>query len=383
MDQTFYLLIIIGILAIVLIIILWLFRKGKAVTGEARTEYIAGLNFLLADEKDKALEKLRSTVRMDTEFIDAYIKIGDILRSQEAADGAIKIHRDLLVRPNLSDNQRIAVNKALAKDYQTAQKFPQALQACDHILDVERGNAWAKDFQLAIFEEMGDWQSAYNVVRKNSKLPKDEKNIRLACYKVEQGRQSVALNQEHDARVHFREAIKLSPDCVQGFLELADSYMRDKRPSDALDALKNLIQKNPNFPELAFARLKHVLFDLGQFGEIEEVYRDLLKSNPQVVEAQLGLAEIYEKKGEIRHAVDVCNKALSYDPDRVDVKLMLVRLQSKLGRDEKAADIASELAGQLLKDRNRYVCNVCNYTNQDYFWHCPQCNSWNTAKRRV
>ncbi len=382
MDQTL-LLIIIGILAIVLIILLWVFRKGKAVTGEARTEYIAGLNFLLSDEKDKALEKLRSTVRMDTEFIDAYIKIGDILRSQGAADGAIKIHRDLLVRPNLGDNQRIAVNKALAKDYRVAKKFPQALQACDHILDVERGNAWAKDFQLAIFEEMGDWQSAYNVVRKNSKLPKEERNTRLACYKVEQGRQSAALNQEHDARTHYREAIKLSSHCVQGFLELADSYMRDKRPADALDALKTLIQKNPNFSELAFARLKHVLFELGQFGEIEEVYRDLLKSNPKVVEAQLGLAEIYEKKGEIRHAVEVCNKALSYGSDRVDVKLMLVRLQSKLGRDEKAAEIASDLAGQLLKDRSRYVCRVCNYTDQNYFWHCPKCNSWNSATRGV
>ncbi len=383
MDQTLLLLIIIGILAIVLILVLWVFRKRKAVTGEARTEYIAGLNFLLSDEKDKALEKLRSTVRMDTEFIDAYIKIGDILRSQGAADGAIKIHRDLLVRPTLSDAQRIAVNKALAKDYQAAQNYHQALQACDYILDVEHGNAWAKDLQLSIFEEMGDWQSAYNAVRKNNKLPKEEKNTRLACYKVEQGRQSAELNHEHDARTHYREAIKLSPDCVQGYLELADSYMREKRASDALDALKTLIRKNPNFSGLAFARLKHVLFELGQFGEIEEVYRDLLKSNPLVVEAQLGLAEIYEKKGEIRHAVEVCSKVLSYEPDRVDVKLMLVRLQSKLGRDEKAAEIAADLAEQLLKDRSSYVCHVCHYTDQEYFWHCPQCNSWNTATRGV
>ena len=228
---------------------------------------------------------------------------------------------------------------------------------------------------------MGDWGAAYEIVRKNSHIPKLEKSTRLAAYKVEQGLQNVRAKREHDGRVCFRDAIREDPACIPAFLELADSYIREERSKDALEVLDDFIKRNPQFADLAFARLKQVLYDLGQFAVMEQIYSELEKDHPAVVAGLLGLADIYEKKGSLNRAIETCNRALAIDPNRLDAKLMLVRLESKMGREEVAADMASELADAILATSNRFVCQKCRHEAVDYFWRCPSCKAWNSAKR--
>ncbi len=373
---------LVGVVTAVLIFLFAVvFRRKGGQKGEAQLNYIAGLNYIIAGEKDKALEKLQATVRLDTDFVDAYVKIGDILRQSGAPDKALKIHRDLAVRPVLPDDQRIGVMKALAQDYQALRQWQQALSACENILSTDRRNQWALDMQLSLYEEMEDWQAAHDIIRKNNRYSKQEKSPRLAAYKVEQGLQNIRAKREHDGRVCFREAIKEDPACIPGFLELADSYIREERSKDALEVLDDFIKRNPRFADLAFARLKQVLYDLGQFAVMEQIYLELEKDHPAVVAGLLGLADIYEKKGELNRAIETCNRALAIDPNRLDAKLMLVRLQSKMGREEAAADMASELANAMLATSNRFICQECRHETVDYFWRCPSCKAWNSAKR--
>jgi len=186
-------------------------------------------------------------------------------------------------------------------------------------------------------------------------------------------------NHEREGRLCFREAIKLDDQCVAAYLELADSYMRENRLDSAVTSLKKLLQKNPGNSNAAFSRLQSLLFDLGHFGEIENVYRQVLEVNPDVADAHQGLAELYGKQGELRKAVEACNRALKIEPHRLDTKAMLVNLNSKLGRPERAAEIASDLAAAIIKNVGRYVCSQCGHSKDDYFSHCPQCSAWNSA----
>lgn len=381
MDQYLPYVIAFAVILIVAVVVVLMRRRNKKAGSDVQNYYIDGLNRLIDGDLDGALEKLRETVKLDTGFVDAYIKIAEIMLKKGAGESAIKVFRDLLVRPNLSKKQQIAINKGLARAHRFTGQYLKALDSCANVILLDKKDRWTREFELDIYEEMGDWQSAFDLVKKNSDIDKNEKNNRLACYKVEQGRQFVELKKERESRIRFREAIKLSPSCVQAYLELSDSYMRENRPSDALNSLKKMVEKNEHFSGLAFVRLKQVLFEMGHFSELEGFFRDLIKSNPEVVDAYVGLAEILEKKGELLEAVAICNKGLSMDEASMDIKLALVRLQSKLGNDDKAAEIASDLAGQLLQDRNNFSCTTCGYRARDYFWHCPQCKSWNSAQR--
>ncbi len=356
-------------------------KRKMSPLNQAHLEYIAGLNHMINGENDKALEHLRKTVRLNTDLIDAYIKIGDILRVQGHADQAVKVHRDLLVREELSDHKRIAIYKSLALDYQQLGSYSQAVDACEQVLSMNKNSQWTKDMLLSVYEEMGDWRNAFALFKKSDKNSKDNKNRILACYKVEEGLSLAALKKEHEARLCFREAIKLDKACAGGYQELADSYIREDRLKDALAALKQLIQRAPEQAYLAFSRLKHVLFDMGQFSEIERLYVDLMKTNPDVIEAYIGLSDLLEKKGELLQAIDVCKKAMEKDDSRLELKIMLIRLRSKLGMKDQAANLAEKLAQEIVADHHNFVCAECNYQSNDYFWHCPECRAWNSAKR--
>ncbi len=377
MDPTLVMSIAVaGVLLLILASIVVRRRRHKS-TGEAQLEYIAGLNYLIQDDYEHALDKLRATVYLDTDYIDAYIKIGDVLRQQGKAENAIKVHRDLLIRPNLTRQNRLDILSSLADDYMAAERWQDALVVADELAGFNTSKTYVRDLKLAIYERMEDWQGAYNTIRKHGRIPERERKFRMAAYKAEQGRQRVRENREHDARLLFRDAIRDDPHFVKAYLELADSYRREQRIKDALGVLRKYVKKSPQNLDLAYSRLKQMMFDLGHFGDLEGLFKEVIGDNPDSIEGHIGMADILERKGELRKAVEMCNRASRLGPDRPDVKLMLIRLDEKLGRTEMASELASELVQQLIENRKKFVCDTCGYAADEYFYRCPRCEDWN------
>jgi lipopolysaccharide assembly protein B len=356
-------------------------RLKPAAPNPAQAEYFSGLSYLISGFKDKALEKFRNTVRFDTEYIDAYVKIGDILRDKDAADRAIKIHRDLLVRANLTVEQQISIHQSLMQDYRALKQWQPALETCNTIIQLDKSNTWALDDQTKIYEEMGDWQNAIDSLKHLDHVSKEDKKKRTAFYRLEQGLALVKEGKEHDGRIRFRDAIREYPDFLPPYMELVDSYMRDDRAKAALTILKKVINEKVAFPEMVFIRLKHVLFELGLYSEMESLYSDVLKEQPQLAEAMLGLAEIYEKKGQTREAADACRRVLANDPNRIDAKLMLLRLYLKMRDTAKANDMLAQIDTQVMTKQVLFRCSACGQRTDSYFHRCPYCQTWDSAKR--
>ncbi|MBN1542969.1 tetratricopeptide repeat protein [candidate division KSB1 bacterium] len=366
--------------AFVLFLLIYSIRRKNRHQTEAQAEYLSGLNSMISGDKKQALAKLRNTVRLDTDFVDAYIKIGDILRDEGEAEKAVKIHRDLLIRPTLSAKQRFEILRSLASDYISDHGWKNALLVLEQILDIDHKNEWALGRQLTVYEEMGDWQGAYDIVKKSNRLGKTERKFRMAAYKLEQGVQLTHLKREHDARLRFRESIKEDATFLPAYLQLADSYIREQRAQDALVVLKKYIRIDPKNSVLIFSRLRQVLFELGHFSDIQTVFFELTRDHPEIVEGHLGLAEIYEKKGEFLRAVDACKRAIAVDPARIDHKLVLIRLYNKLSRQDAAAELANELANTLIEAKKRIVCTACGSVYDEYRYRCASCGRWNALE---
>jgi lipopolysaccharide assembly protein B len=379
-DSIYYIVVLI-ILAAAFLILLAFRRKPKRRTS-VQNDYIAGLHFLLWGDQDRALEKFRDVVRRDTDFIDAYILIGNIFREKGSFENAVKVHRDLLVRPNLPLEQQKNILMNLSQDYYKNGQLKWAQSTCDKIIELDKKDEWAKEFKLTIFEGMGDWQGAFEILRKHSRFAKPARVARLALYKVEQGLQLAALNQEHEARLRYREALKWDEKCFPAFVELAQSYFREKKEEEALTELQRLLQALPEYADVALNTFENVLFEMGRFDEIEKFYRQIVESHPHLIEAYLGLAEIYEKKGELLKAVDLCNQALTHSEDNQKVKLMLIRLNSRLERFEAVAKLANEIAETVLTRKKDFVCSQCDFRRESFFWNCPSCHAWNSAVRK-
>ncbi len=371
--------IVIGIAVVtVLAVIYFIFRSPKQ-KRDATVEYTTALNYLIIGEKNKALEKLREAVRLDTSNIDAYIKIGDILRELGSADRAIKIHRGLTIRRDLTSAKKITILESLIKDYQAADKYDRAIQAGQKLLEISDHNVWAQEIMLQLYEGAEDWEKAFVTLKKIQKVKGQKDSQLLALYKVESGLKLIEQGKERDGRIKFREAIKLDKKCPPAYLYLSDSYIHENRYNDALTELERFSTQAPQLSYLGFARIKNILFHEGIFGEVETILESLLQKNPSIESIRFSLADIYERKGELERAIDLCHEALEQNPDSQLAKRYLAKFLAQKGDNEQALQYALDLAENLMdKKEEQFLCKKCGFVSNVPKWRCPQCHEWNS-----
>lgn len=371
--------IIIVVISIVIVAI-WAYRtKRPSKKKDVSIEYTTALNYLILGEKKKALEKLRETVRHDTSNIDAYIKIGDILRDQGMVDRAIKIHRGLTIRRNLTAGQRIEMLKSLIQDYQALEKYDRALLVCRKLLDLTNDEVWVQEIMLKIYERSADWDKAAETLKKIQKEKGEKDNRLLALYKIEAGLKLIAEKKERDGRIKFREAMRLDKLCAPAYLYLSDSYIRETRYDDALTELKKFVTIVPQYSYLGFARIKEILYEAGIFGEVENIFQSLLLENPENEWMRFSLVDIYERKGEVEKAINLCNNELERNPGSHQAKRYLARLMARIGKRDKALAYALDLNEAMMREReNQFTCKRCSFVSKKPLWHCPECHDWNS-----
>jgi len=343
--------------------------------------YTQGLNSLLAGNKPVALQHFREAVRKDTSNIDAYIKIGDLYRELGQVEKAVNVHRTLTVRSDLKPSERLEILKSLALDYYQAQRPDQALKITEQILQLDKNNVWARELQVQLYEKREAWEQAFETLRELTKLKGEKRDGMLALYKVQEGLRLIRSGSEKEGRICFREAIKLDPTCTPAYLYLGDSYLREERHEDALEVLKNFIEKVPHQSYLAFERMKEALFQIRRFDQIQDYYISILERHPEVTEARFALAEIYEKKGELWKAIDLCQELLEKDPKSRMARQYLVRFFHKAGNDRKAIEEALKIFEEDWERQASFTCKNCGYASKEPFWRCPQCDAWNTSDR--
>ncbi|MBC8182786.1 tetratricopeptide repeat protein [candidate division KSB1 bacterium] len=346
---------------------------------DASLEYTTALNYLISGDKKSALKKLREAVQYNTSNIDAYIKIGDIYREQGFHDRAIKIHRGLTVRRNLTLGQKIDLYKSLIKDYESARKFERAVSVADNLIDLTANEIWAQKIKLKVYENAGKWDDAIEVLKTLQKTAGEKDSCLLALYKVESGARLIRKGKEKEGRVKFREAIKLDKKCPPAHLNLSDSYLKEERYKDALTELKKFMTQDPDKAYLAFNRIKNILFRIGSFGEIETIFIKLLEKNPDNVSIRLALADVYERKGKLNKAIDLCYEALEKNANSNEAKLQLTRFLPRINKKDEALKYALDIIENTCrqKDKNT-ICKECGYLADEPLWRCPNCFNWNS-----
>lgn len=373
------LLIFVIVSALVGVALVMLFRRESAVpSDEAAIDYAQGLNCLLMGDRESALRKLTEAVKKNSDNIDAYLKIGDILRDLGRIEKAINVHKYLTVRPGLSASQHEDILRSLAKDYQAAKDYDKALGVLNQILQEDGSLRWAREMKLKLYEQKEEWDKAFQVYKEFKRNFKETPNGRLALYKVQEGLQLMEGGKAKDGQSRFRDAIKIDPANPAGYLCLADALTEDNRTDDALKVLRDFVMKVPAQSYLAFDRLQDLLYEGGRYGEIETLYHKIIEKQPDNLAARLALVENYEKKGDLSQAIAACSGVLEKDPRNELAKKYLVRLYHKSGDKDRAADQALTLVDDALNQKRLFSCKACEYEAEEPFWRCPECLEWET-----
>jgi len=314
----------------------------KSVTHD-QSQYVEALRNLLDGKHEAAFTKLRQVVAEDTSNIDAYLRLGQILRDHNRPDRALQVHKDLTLRFGLSKQDKISILQQLASDYIALNETQTAQAALKELVSLDPENHWAFTQRLRMEEKMQLWDEAYDTAAQLLKLESNKSKKPLARYKCSLADQLYKKREYHKSRVVYREAIGLDPTCVQAYLAVGDSYGEEERFEDAVNFWMKLITAVPEQAHLVIDRLKNTLFALGRFGDIVEICQTILEHSPKNLEARRALAEFHQKKGDLDAAAEALEQVLEDQPDDAVAALDLVRIYLEQGNHPKLMEFRRAL----------------------------------------
>ncbi len=290
-----------------------------------------------------ALSHLRNVVKQDTNHINAYLQMGDILRGEDNAQAAIKIHQSLTVRPNLSNEIKRDIHKSLALDFKQLGHITKAMGEAEMVLKLDRKNLWANEFLLKIFEQQREWDKAMQTTKAIQKLKQSRDPSQIARFLVYQGMEKLEKGQLKEAESQFQKAVKTSPEFGLPYLRLGDVFAENRDLVKAIENWEKFALLNPEEGRLVYSKIESALFDLGRFSEVEKFYERILEKDPSNLNALTKLANVLEEKGEHNTALNLVEDALSKNGSSVHARLMKLKLSLHVSKPHELSNQIDEV----------------------------------------
>lgn len=288
--------------------------------------YTDALNAIVRGDSKSAIKLLREVVKNDTNHIDAYLQMGEILRGEGNPHQAIKIHQSLTVRPNLDDKLKIDIHRSLALDYLSVNNLIKSKQEAQFILKLEKKNTWALEFLLDIAEIERDWISAAKLAKDIQKITQQKDAGKLAQFQVYEGLDKISKDDRAGAKKCFDKALEIDPNYGQTHRRLGDYYADDRDLINAINHWEQFALLEPKNAGNIFSKIETALYDLGRYSEVENFYKRMLDKNPSNLDALSHMANVLEEKGERQQALELLDSALEKFDTSVQAHLMRLKL---------------------------------------------------------
>src|SRR5947208_13968440 len=222
--------------------------------------YILGLNFLVANQIDLAIEELSKAASLDSEALEVHMILGNLYREKGQVGKAITLHQTLLQRPNLSKLEHAYVLLCLGLDYKRGGFVDRALEAFNEVLRLDPKNEYALLNLQKLHEEQHQWSDAYDTRQRLTQLtsagsPSQNQAI-LAFLENEIGLEAVRRKDFAEAIRRFDAAIDLDARAVPAYLNLGDVRVAQGNEKEAAAVWERLIDVAPDRAYLAFDRLE-------------------------------------------------------------------------------------------------------------------------------
>ena len=320
---------------------------------QAKTEsiYTDALNAMVRGDKRTALKHLRDVVKQDTNHVDAYLQMGDILREEGNALAAIKIHQSLTVRPNLKNDVKIHIHRSLALDYNQISQLAKARREVELLLKLDKKNLWANEFLLALFEKQQDWDKATQISKIIQKVKQLQDSTQIARFLVLKGMDKHEKGKVDEAIKTFDIAAKTDPNYEKTYLCLGDIYLVKRDLVKAIDNWEKYALLNPENGKMIYSKIEAALFDLGRFSEVEKFYERIVDKDPSNLSALTKLANVLEEKGEHNSALSLVEDALSKNQTSIHAHLMKLKLSLQVSKPNELSNHIDKII-QLLTSNN-------------------------------
>jgi lipopolysaccharide biosynthesis regulator YciM len=352
----------------------------RQIVSESRAlprSYFKGLNFLLNEQPDKAIEAFIEVVKVDPETIELHFALGSLFRRRGEYDRAIRMHQNLLERPDLGADQKLAALAELGQDYLKAGILDRAEEVFKK-LETSGQSGIARRHLLEIYEQEKDWSRAIEMTKLVQPDPRD-----LAQYHCELAASEAAQSRPDAARQHLETALEANRKCVRASLQLGDLEKNQGNPDRAIEHWKRIESQNPGYLALVAQRLLEAYREAGRAEEGLTLLAGYLERYPSLDLLDTVFQQTLEVKGP-EQAYALVRDELRRNPTLLGLDRLLEAQIIAAGSPEKRRDL--ELVRNLVHGHTRrlarYRCETCGFKARQFHWRCPACGGWETYPPR-
>lgn len=344
-------------------------------------QYVAGLNFLLSDEPDKAVDLFIQLLQVDSETIDTHLALGNLFRSRGEVDRAIRIHQNLIARPNLTLEQRHLAMLELARDFLAAGLLDRA----EHILVELRHDPDYEEEALSqlmiIYQQLQEWEKAIEVAARLKKRQGLKVSVPMSHFYCELAEHQLRQEQLKPAFAMLKKALQADPDCVRASLRLANLYMEQAQWSLAIEHLLKVTEQDMDFVSEALPRLKDCYQALDKPGELASLLEQLVARNAGA-SAVLMLADwLQQSQGQLSAEQLVLGQLKRHPTMKGFYRLMSYHAaNAEAGRARESLEMLKDLVDTQIHAKPSHRCGQCGFSSNTLFWQCPSCKQWGTIK---
>ncbi|NKB36695.1 MAG: lipopolysaccharide assembly protein LapB [Gammaproteobacteria bacterium] len=363
----------------------WLARSKKSnsnreLNSSINPEYFKGLNYVLNEQPDKAIEVFVRMLEVDSETVETHLALGNLFRRRGEVDRAIRIHQNLIARPNLSQEQKALALLELALDYMRSGLLDRAEGLFKQLVELDKYSLQACRHLLDIYQQEKDWENAIFFAKKLEASSNGTFDPLIAQFYCELAEDHITQKEDKEAREKLRKALNKDPACVRASILEGTLLKKDGKLKSALKAYKRVEKQDVEYlPEV----IESVLECYQKLEQPKAALEFLQHSQEKHsgTDSMLLLTElIIEQQGEEEGINYIAQQLRDRPTVRGVDRLLKYSLRNIQGEDRSRLKTIKELTESLLENRPAYKCQQCGFKAKQLHWQCPSCKNWTTLK---
>ena len=343
--------------------------------------YFKGLNFLLNEQPDKAIDAFIEIVKLDPETVELHFALGSLFRRRGETERAIRVHQNLLARPDLPLEHQVHAQYELGQDYLKAGLLDRAEETFNQLIETQY-SAQARRALLEIYQREKEWIRAIEAAHALQESGAGGRQKEIAQFYCEIAQDELVHMNTEAALPVLEKALAADRKNVRATLLVGDVYLAQGDIEAALLAWRRVEQQSVPHVALVAQRLMDGYRALGRPQEGANLIKSYLSEASSIDLLEVVFKAVLELDG-----VDAANQLVSDELRRTPTllgldKLLEARLMNARPELRPELSLVKNLVHGYAQRLARYQCSHCGFKARQFYWQCPGCSQWETYPPR-
>jgi len=343
-------------------------------------DYFKGLNFLINEQPDKAVDIFVKLLEVDSNTVETHLALGSLFRRQGEVDRAIRIHQNLIARPQLDKKFRLQALLALGKDYLRSGVLDRAERLFLELFNTGGDQISSLRYLLYIYQQEKDWKQAIQIASKLEHLSHETMCVPISHFHCELAELYRQEGNTKEALTHVKRSLAIDSQCARASIIRANIAMKNQQYRVAIRYFKKVVDQAPEYFQEIVTPLADCYQNLNQQAKLIAYLEECLNKVPRI-STIFTIAEYLEQQKGAKAAIDFTYQQIQIQPTLRGLSYLSgLYAKHSFGDTKEKLTILKNFLSQFLEALPQYRCTQCGYSGKTLFWQCPSCHEWSMIK---